>query len=276
MARTTMGSLREVQALDDRMREADRVLATFDERLAEAEEPALRLESDLGKLKARIAQMRQDERRLERAADDKRARAGRLELRLNRVTNLREEAAVQTELDLIHRAIDGDEHEALHLLDQIRRSESNLRQLEASAADARAEVAPQQDSLRAQRAGFEERKVSFRARRELLLDQLGDAERRIYDAFIRAGQHVIVAALLDDGACGNCFGIIPLQLQNDIRRSGGLIRCEGCGVILTTEPEPDLDDELRSPVRIPAPEALEAATGSREPEPGARPPGARR
>lgn len=276
MARTTMGSLREVQALDDRMREADRVLATFDERLAEAEEPALRLESDLGKLKARIAQMRQDERRLERAADDKRARAGRLELRLNRVTNLREEAAVQTELDLIHRAIDGDEHEALHLLDQIRRSESNLRQLEASAADARAEVAPQQDSLRAQRAGFEERKVSFRARRELLLDQLGDAERRIYDAFIRAGQHVIVAALLDDGACGNCFGIIPLQLQNDIRRSGGLIRCEGCGVILTTEPEPDLDDELRSPVRIPAPEALEAATGSRGPEFGARPPEARR
>ena len=272
MARTTMGSLREVQALDDRMREADRVLATFDERLAEAEEPALRLESDLGKLKARIAQMRQDERRLERAADDKRARAGRLELRLNRVTNLREEAAVQTELDLIRRAIDGDEHEALHLLDQIRRSESNLQQLEASAAATRAEVAPQQDSLRAQRAGFEERKVAFRARRELLLDQLRDAERRIYDAFIRAGQHVIVAALLDDGACGNCFGIIPLQLQNDIRRSGGLIRCEGCGVILTTEPEPDLDEELRSPVRIPAPEALEAAAGSQEPETGARPP----
>lgn len=276
MARTTMGSLREVQALDDRMREADRVLATFDERLAEAEEPALRLESDLGKLKARIAQMRQDERRLERAADDKRARAGRLELRLNRVRNVREEAAVQTELDLIHRAIDGDEHEALHLLDQIRRSESNLRQLEASAAAARADVAPQQDSLRVQRAEFEERKVSFRARRELLLDQLGDAERRIYDAFIRAGQHVIVAALLDDGACGNCFWIIPLQLQNDIRRSGGLIRCEGCGVILTTEPEPDLDDELRSPVTIPAPEALEAASGSREPETGAGPPEAGR
>ncbi len=260
MAHTRMGSLREIQALDDRIREADGALATFDDRLAEAEEPALALERELAKLKTRVTQMRQDERRLERAADDKRARAERLELRLNRVTNLRQEAAVHTELDLIRRAVDGDEHEALHLLDQIRRSESTLEELEAAAAAARAKVAPQQASLLGQRAGFEERRAAFLARREAILEDVGDEERRVYEAFFHAGQHVIVAALLDDGACGNCFGIIPLQLQNDIRRSAGLIRCEGCGVILTTEPEPVLDEEVQSPVEIPAPGEFEEAT----------------
>ena len=264
MERTMMGSLREVQALDDRIREADEALATFDERLAEVEEPALALESELAKLTTRLTQMRQDERRLERAAEDKRARAKRLDLRLNRVTNLREEAAVQTELDLIRRAIEGDEHEALHLLDQLHRSESTLEELEASAEAARAEVAPRQASLRAQRAGLEARMVAFQGRRDALLEDVGAAERRIYDAFFQSGQHVIVAPLLDDGACGSCFGIIPLQLQNDIRRSNRLIRCESCGVILTTEPEPVLDKEIRIPLEIPDPVELEEEEGDRE------------
>jgi predicted nucleic acid-binding Zn-ribbon protein len=36
-----------------------------------------------------------------------------------------------------------------------------------------------------------------------------------------------------DGACGNCFSVIPLQLQNEVRRGGAMVRCEACGVILT-------------------------------------------
>ena len=68
MAHTMMGSLREVQALDDRIREADEALATFDDRLAAVEKPARALEAQLAKLEKRLAQMRLDERRLERAA----------------------------------------------------------------------------------------------------------------------------------------------------------------------------------------------------------------
>ena len=253
MAHTMMGSLREVQALDDRIREADEALATFDDRLAAVEKPARALEAQLAKLEKRLAQMRLDERRLERAAEDTRARGERLALKLNRVTTMREELAVQTELDHLRRAVERDELEALHLLDQIHRSEATRDQLEASAAEARAEVLPQQGSLRAQREGFEARRAAFRARREAVLEAVGYRERRVYEAFFHSGQYVIVAALLDDGACGHCFGIIPLQLQNDIRRSGGLIRCEGCGVILTTEPEPELDEEVQSPVEIPDP-----------------------
>lgn len=241
MADTMMGSLREVQELDDRIREADKALVSFDDQLAEVEEPALALEAQRSQLQERLSQMEADERRLERAADDKRARAQRLELRLNRVTRLREEVAVQAELDLIRRAIEGDEHEALQLLDQIRRSESILEELEASALAARAEVGPQQESLRAEREGFRELRAALQARRAEILEQVGEPERRVYDAFFRSGRRVIVASLLEDGACGNCFGVVPLQLQNDIRESGGIIRCENCGVILTAEPEPALD-----------------------------------
>jgi hypothetical protein len=41
-----------------------------------------------------------------------------------------------------------------------------------------------------------------------------------------------LAPLTDEGACGNCFNILPVQEQAEVRRGESLHRCEGCGVIL--------------------------------------------
>jgi predicted nucleic acid-binding Zn-ribbon protein len=43
---------------------------------------------------------------------------------------------------------------------------------------------------------------------------------------------MVVAPLTDEGACGHCFNILPLQEQSEIRRGDKLRRCEACGVIL--------------------------------------------
>lgn len=251
MTSTTMGSLREVQKLDERIGELREALATFDEKLAEVEEPALALEAELSQVSDRLAQMRTDVRRLERAADDKRARAEKMDQRLTRVSNLREEAAVQTELDLIRRAIEGDEQEALQLIDQISRTERAVEELEEAATEAREEVEPRQRALVEDRQTYIDRVEAFQDRRTEVLAEMGAAERRVYEAFHQSGRSIVVASLLEDGACGHCFGVIPLQLQNEIRRGEGLIRCENCGVILTAEPEPVLPDELSSPLEPP-------------------------
>ena len=242
MTSTTTGSLREVQKLDERIREIRKALATFDDRLAEVEQPALALESELSQATERLSQMKADVRRLERAADDKRARAEKLDQRMNRVSNLREEAAVHVELDLLKRAIDADEHEALQLFEQIRRTELAVEELGASARAARAEVEPRQRTLHTDRGAYAERMEFLLGRRGEVLTHVGAAERRVYEAFHGSGRKVVVTSLLDDGACGHCFGVIPLQLQNEVRRREALIRCENCGVILTTEPEPAIHD----------------------------------
>ena len=246
-----MGSLREVQKLDERLREIKDALAVLDDRLAEVEEPALGFESELSQLTERLAQMNSDARQLERSADAKRARAQKMDQRLNRVSNLREEAAVQTELELIKRAIEGDEQEALQLIEQIERSELASQELETSAHEARTGIVPQQEALLAQWQNCTQRMETFQRRRTDILRHVGDAEHRVYNAFHQSGRKIVVAPLLEDGACGHCFGVIPLQLQNEIRRSEGLIRCENCGVILTTEPEPVLDEEIEIPVELP-------------------------
>lgn len=243
MTNLTMDALREVQELDDRIRELEREISAFDPQLAEVEEPALKLEAEVDQVRERLDQMQADARRLERAAEEKRARAAGMDERLTRVSNLREEAAVRTELDLMKRALEADEKEALQLMEQISRAEIALEELERRAEEARTEVEPRQAGLLEERQELRDQAEELRKRREEALSSVGSRERRVYDAFRSSGRTVVVASLTPDGACGNCFGMIPLQLQNEIRRGDDLIRCENCGVIVT----PASEDEPADP-----------------------------
>lgn len=246
-----IGSLREIQKIDERLREIMEELRAFDDRLAEVEEPALRLETELNQLRDRLANMEADARRLERAADDKRARAEKMDQRLNKVSNLREEAAVKTELDLVKKAIVVDEQEALGLIDQIRRTQIAREELEAKATEAREQVGPRQGELLAEREGLSGLRKELERRREEKLAHVTPREKKVYDAFHHSRRAVIVATLLEDGACGHCFGVIPLQIQNEVRRGSDLIRCEACGVILTAQPESEIDPELAAILEAP-------------------------
>ena len=237
MTNSSMAALQEVQRLDRRIRELESAFQAFEPRLAEAEAPALELESELGGVQQRLAQMQADLRRLERSGEDKDVRMKKLEERLTRVQNLREEAAVQTELSLIRRAREADDQESFQLMDQIQRAEIVVEELERRTAEARAEVGPNRQALLDERSGIDQELAELRARRDVALEGVGRAERRVYDAFHASGRPVVVARLLDDGACGNCYSVVPLQIQQEIRAGTGLIRCEACGVILSAEIE---------------------------------------
>lgn len=229
----TNTSLWDLQELDRRAGELEEKIAAFDPRIAEVEEPALELEGQANQIRERLEQMKADARRLERAAEDKRSRAAKMDERLERVSNLREEAAVRTELDLMRRAMEADEKEALQLMEKIEGAETALEELDRRAEETRAEVAPRKEELLSEREELEGRLEEIQEERESALESLASRERRVYDAFRASGRSVVVAALTEDGACGNCFGMIPLQVQQEIRQSDELIRCEACGVIVT-------------------------------------------
>jgi uncharacterized protein len=244
MTTSTMGSLRELQRLDRKIRDMTAEIEAFDPQLAEVEDPALRLEGELEQLRRRLEQMNEDHRRLHRASEEKKERAVKLEERLTQVSNLREEAAVKAEADMLKRALDAEEKDRMQLAEQLRRAELAEEEVTAKAAEARAEVEPRQADLLERRTAMREGLAELRARRDTVLEMLTPGERRVYQSFHASGRLVVVAVLTEDGACGNCFNMVPLQLQNEIRRGGqGIIRCEGCGVILTAEPEPEPEPE---------------------------------
>lgn len=242
MSSQTRTSLKELQRLDQKIDAARKKVAEFDPLLEEVEEPTLALEAEVDTTRERVKEMKVEERRLELSADERRARLKKLQERLNEVRNVREEAAVRAELDMVRRALEGDEQEALSLLDQIRKLELRLDEQEESLEESRAEVEPRRQELLEERAEAETRLAELRERREEFVDEMDSKELRVYERIRSGGRGVAVAELTPDGACGHCFGMIPLQIRHEVEHGNEMIRCEACGVILAA-PAPGEEKE---------------------------------
>lgn len=232
MTEQSRTALKELQTLDIHILAARQRIQDFDPLFAEVEEPALVLEGDANTTRNRLTEMRQESRRLEISVEEKRARLKRLEERLGSVRNLREEAAVSAELDMIKRALQSDEQESYTLIDQMGKLETRLADVEASLVEAQAQVEPRRKALLEQRDQVKKDLAELEAKRAGFAQKMDDKELRLYESIRSGGRRVAVSELTTDGACGNCFGVVPLQLQNEVRHGTALIRCEACGVIL--------------------------------------------
>ncbi|MYI05897.1 MAG: hypothetical protein F4059_00880 [Gemmatimonadetes bacterium] len=149
------------------------------------------------------------------------------------VRTVREEAAVQAELGLVRRALDQEEQEVVSLLDQIGRFEERLDRQRAALDEAREAVAPGREELLARREQVRSEAAGLKAQRDVVAGEIEPGYLNVYENLMLSGRRVAVAPMTEDGACGSCFSLIPLQLQNEIRSTAPLVRCEACGVIVT-------------------------------------------
>lgn len=256
-------ALKELQKLDLQIQEARQAIQSFDPLFEEIEEPALVLESELGTSRTRLKEMKLEQRRLELGSEEKRDRQKRLDERLAGVRNLREEAAVSAELEMVKRSLQNDEQEGFTLIDQIRKVEERLEEVEEAHKEAAALVEPKKEALLTERTEAKAAVASLEGERAAFVAGLSDNEIKTYDAIRANGRRIAVAELTEDGACGNCFGVVPLQLQNEIRHGAALIRCEGCGVILAA-PEPVVEGAEDAADEVSAEDATEGSAATSE------------
>ncbi|HSJ14038.1 MAG TPA: C4-type zinc ribbon domain-containing protein [Longimicrobiales bacterium] len=225
-------SLLALQELDQEITRTEQKLSEFEPQLAELDAPVETLTREVEGTRTRLAELRQDLARLEKAGEQKRARLQQYEERLMRVRNAREEAAARTEMDLVRRAVDADVAEARQVAEQVTRTDLKLDELEKQLAKLRQEATPRREELLVVRRQIEEELAVVRDRRENHAVRLDAASRRLYERMRSGRSRVVLAPLTDEGACGACFNMLPLQEQSEVRRGQTLRRCEGCGVIL--------------------------------------------
>ena len=233
MTQTAKTALKELQRLDREIREAEGRAEAFAPELEAVENVALQMETEAGATRARLQEMKLDERRHELSADEKRARSKVLQERLNAVRNVREEAAVTAELDMVRRGLEAEEQDALTLLDQIRKLEMKLQEQEDKLAAARAEVEPRRLELVGARQAIEVEIAELKRKRDEFARTVNPRQLQLYQGIRGRTGRQAVAELTADGACGYCFSMMPLQIQNEVRHGTDLVRCEACGVILT-------------------------------------------
>lgn len=246
MTQPTRSALKKLQTMDDRISEMRQKIREFDPLFEEVEEPALVLQSELENTRKRLKEMKVEERRVELATEEKRARLEKLEEKQKSVRNLREEAAVSAELDMVKRSLQSEEQEAYTLIDQIRKLTEQEEELEEAFREADAQVEPKRQELLDKRQAIRDELEALRQERDEFAETLDPDELQLYEGIRGDDDRRAVAELTPDGACGHCYGMVPLQLQNEIRHGGDLIRCEQCGAILAA-PEPESSEEEEAP-----------------------------
>jgi len=235
MTPQTRTPLKELQQLDQKIAASRLASEGFQLLLEEVDAPVLRLEQEVEVLEKRLTEIKLEENRLELTIEERRVRAAKLQERMEAVRNVREEAAVHAELEMVRRALESEEQEALSLLDQIKRLEDRHEEQEAAYREALAEVEPRRKELVKEQAESEGKLETLQADRDAFASGIDPVERQIYDSIMAGAREVAVAELTQDGACGNCYNMVPLQIRNQIRHTDEMFRCEGCGVILTPE-----------------------------------------
>lgn len=222
-----------LQDLDHEIADAKARLAEFEPQLKTLEEPIDNLQREIDTLRVRLEEMRHEVRRLERGADQKRERLRVYEQRMVRVRNAREEAAARTEMDLVRRATEADETEALEMMEQATRADLKLDELERNLAKLRADIEPRREELLRARAAVESEVDVLSDRRKNHAVRLDPASLKLYERVKSGRAKRVLAPLTAEGACGNCFHQLPIQEQANVR-NGGVppMRCEVCGVIL--------------------------------------------
>lgn len=238
--------LLELQTIDQRIRKTHERVESFESTLEAVDEPARRLTNEVEVTSTKVRELHVEERRLRHAADDKRHRVQKLEDRLNMVRTVREEAAVQAELGLVRRALDQEELDVVSLLDQIGRFEDRLELQQEALEEAQSSVGPRKDEILAEQDEARAQLASTETERDLCATGIDQRYLMVYNNLARGGRRNAVAPMTENGACGSCFSLIPLQIQNEIRTSAPLVRCEGCGVIVTA-PMESLEDVSPEP-----------------------------
>jgi uncharacterized protein len=225
-------ALLALQELDDAIIQAQARVEEFGPQLDALEAPLAGVLKEHESTQARLAELREEVHRLQRNSAQKRERLQASEDRLGRVRNVREEAAVRAEIDLVARALDADETDLKQQSEQATRADLKLDDLQRQADRVRAEIAARRDELIAGRTEAETELKLLRERRENQAVRVDPQSRRLYERVRGGRSRLSLAPLTPEGACGNCFNVLPVQEQTEIRRGETLHRCEGCGVIL--------------------------------------------
>ncbi|MEX0908089.1 MAG: hypothetical protein WD054_07140, partial [Gemmatimonadota bacterium] len=208
-------ALLALQDIDDEIAGAQARFDAFAPRLSVLEKPVAAVERELALTSTRLAEMRTEHSRLQVNAQQKEERLQTYHERLEKARTAREESALRAELDLVRGALEADRTDLRHLGDQTTRTDLKVDDLTRQLEKAKEAIEEERATLLEERAAVETELALLQQKRENHAVRLDQQSRRLYERVRGQRSRRVVAPMTDEGACGNCFNILPLQEQTE-------------------------------------------------------------
>ena len=140
-------------------------------------------------------------------------------------------AALMAELDLSRQVLAREESDWFRAQETVQAQEARVAEAEAQVEALKTEQVELREALAARKSELEaERAVALEAR-DKSAAAVAKPLRSRYERLRGSRAPVAVVALAGD-ACGACFTAVPMNRRAQMRMSGVIDGCEGCGVML--------------------------------------------
>lgn len=149
------------------------------------------------------------------------------------VSNPKELAALQAEVESLKRRKSGLEDQLIDAMEQKEHTGETLERLESEARTISAEASEMDGTVSGLMADIDAELATHTGERGRVAPDIPEDLMKLYDR-LRASKSGVGAAALQQGTCQGCHTKIPQKELERIRAEGGLQRCENCRRILVT------------------------------------------
>jgi predicted nucleic acid-binding Zn-ribbon protein len=222
--------LYQLQEVDLELESNDQALARVASQLGESQTVAT-ARKELAREQRRLEEVRQQQHSVEWEIDDFTAKLAVLEEKLysGRVTNPKELASLQREVDGMRNRRSQVEDRVLEMMEQVSDGETRVATLSSELERLEAEWHRGQQQLLTDSERHKAVIADLQQRRQLLLSSIDPAAVGVYQEVRRQKGRAVVN--VERGTCRGC-GITLSTAQLQQARANHLVRCSNCGRIL--------------------------------------------
>jgi len=228
--------LREIQTLDQRLKELDSEIASLPRRIAALEMALVAHRLTVERIKSEQVTLATERRKTELLVQDFRAKVSKSRGHSSEVKTNQEYRAVMDEVAFAEAEISKCEERLLQYMENGEAQERALAVAEEAMTTEQAQVDEARASLEARTAADRAERDRLHASREALRVQVGSDVLRRYERVSKLrGQGL---APIDLEACGSCrVRLRPQMLQEILARPHEIFVCESCGRLLFLPPQ---------------------------------------
>lgn len=230
-ATETVQRLLSLQDIDEKIEERKSELASLRPDLEHAESRYEEVREELERARKELEEAEVRHRSDQRSVQGGRETMRRLRERAEEVQDMRQHQAVRSEISTARKNLEQAEEEALESLGAVEEARRRVEELEERLEEVESSYRERAGATEERRREIERELEEQRERRQSRAEDIENEVLELYEQ-VRRGRTNEVLAPLDSGHCGHCYTMVPPQRQNEIRSSGKLYRCDGCGVIL--------------------------------------------
>ena len=224
-----------LQNIDLQLRERTDAIEALRREIAELDGMLAEKRQALDVVRAERADLESRRRDIEGSLADEEAKMKDRRMRLNRIRNEKEAAAVRREIEVAKEGTGQLEEGLMGLFDQLDGVSAREKELADAVGGLEAKRAAEKARTDAEIAELSSGLEESRVERERLAAQLDANLRRQYESILsrRKGQAVVEVR---GGTCEGCHMRIAPQLANEIHRNTRVITCPSCHRILYVRP----------------------------------------